>query len=166
MAELFVNDATTSLGTTTTTSATSWTVSSSTGFPTPANGDYFIARIEPATPNGTYEIVRVTGIVGTTWTVIRNREFTVGVAWAAGARISAVITASSMSNKANLVGSLGLIAESPAKTVGISYCVGGVWEARASTRPDMANLYISPLFSDGVPPDFINGKDVLLQPPS
>ena len=94
MPELFVNDINpqTTLATTTTTSATSWTVSSSTGWPAVASPNFVRVRIEPATADGTFEIVTLTNISGTTWTVTRAQESTTGVAWVSGAKIAPVIT--------------------------------------------------------------------------
>lgn len=80
--ENFANVAVTTLATTTTTSATTITVVSSTGFPT--TGQFTVVI-------GT-EIMLVTNVSGTTWTVTRAQEGTTGTAWTAGLFIYISIT--------------------------------------------------------------------------
>lgn len=96
--ELFVNDVRTTLATTTTTSATSLTLASGTGFPSPTGGDLTRLRLEPAAPDGTYEIVNMTARSGATLTVARAQEGTAGVAWPSGSIVRPVLTAASMTS--------------------------------------------------------------------
>lgn len=100
MAELYTNEAVTTLGASLTSGGTSATVASSTGFPsvTTSSGDWFMARLEKAVDDGTKEWVKVTNVSGTTWTITRGQEGSTGVAWASGDKIRHIVTAGSLTN--------------------------------------------------------------------
>ena len=95
--ELFANDPqTTTTGTSGTTAPTggtveSWTVASSSSFPSASSaaGTYF----HIADPALTSEIILVTNVSGTTWTVTRGAESTTPVAHGTGATFNQVVTA-------------------------------------------------------------------------
>lgn len=93
MAEQFSNKATTTLNGAIDNSQTSITVTSATGFPT--SGDFRI--VVPAEGANTDEIMTVTAVSGTTWTVTRASEEIAGVqtasAHSSGATVSHVLTA-------------------------------------------------------------------------
>jgi hypothetical protein len=89
MPELFVNDRTTTLAADITAAATTITVASSTGFPSPPAGSFFRVRIGD-------EFVRVTAISGTTWTVVRAQENTSAAAATTGAPVTHVVTAAAL----------------------------------------------------------------------
>lgn len=100
--ERFANYAlTTASGSSGTTSPVSgtqetWTVSSSSSFPavTTAAGTYFHIA-DPALPT---ELIQVTNITGTTWTVIRGAESTTPVAHTTGFTIKQVVSAGWLTN--------------------------------------------------------------------
>ena len=72
MGVVFTNNAETTLAAAiSSTSATSISVSSSSSFPSLAAGEYFYATVDDGT---NHEIVKVTGISGTTWTVVRAAD--------------------------------------------------------------------------------------------
>ena len=74
MGVVFTNNAETTLAAAiSSTSATSISVSSSSSFPSLAAGEYFYATVDDGT---NHEIVKVTGISGTTWTVVRAADNT------------------------------------------------------------------------------------------
>ena len=72
MGVLFTNNASTTLSAAiSSTSATSISVASSSTFPAPGAGEYFYATIDDGTNN---EIVKVTAVSGTAWTVVRASD--------------------------------------------------------------------------------------------
>ena len=72
MGVVFTNNAETTLAAAiSSTSATSISVTSSSSFPSIAAGEYFYATVDDGT---NHEIVKVTGISGTTWTVVRAAD--------------------------------------------------------------------------------------------
>ena len=74
MGVLFTNNASTTLSAAiSSTSATSISVASSSTFPSPGAGEYFYATIDDGT---NIEIVKVTAVSGTTWTVVRASDNT------------------------------------------------------------------------------------------
>lgn len=92
MAELFVNDFSTALASGTTTTAGTVVVVSAAALPSPAGGDFAMLRIEPSPQDGSFELVKMIGRVGTTLTVQRAQEGTAGVAWLAGAKVTQILT--------------------------------------------------------------------------
>lgn len=79
--QLFANNAATTLNGAITNVATSLVVTSSTGFPAAVSGtSYFYATLSDATES-IFEIVQVTNVSGTTWTIVRGQDGTSGLAW-------------------------------------------------------------------------------------
>ena len=85
-AVLFANNATTTLASTLSDSATSCDVASGTGalFPSPTSGQYFVMTFTDAATGLINEIVKVTARTGDTMTIVRAQEGTVAVAWSIG----------------------------------------------------------------------------------
>jgi hypothetical protein len=81
----YVNNISTTLNGGITNSATSLIVASSTGFPTSFP---FMIAMEDST-----ELIKVTNVVGTTWTIARGQESSTATSHANGATIRSVITA-------------------------------------------------------------------------
>lgn len=83
--ELFSNNATTTLGSAVSSSATTMTVASGTGnlFPSPTGGQFFSATLwaQGSTTGVPNEIVYVTARTGDTMTVVRGQEGTTPQAW-------------------------------------------------------------------------------------
>lgn len=93
----FANNASTTLGSALSNSATTVTVASGTGaeFPSPGAGQWFMATLwasgsTTGTPN---EIVKVTSRTGDTLTVVRAQEGTTAQAWSVGDTVANYITA-------------------------------------------------------------------------
>ena len=107
--ELFANDlATTTVasgGTTAPSGGTSesWTVASSALFPAAATGVSQFHVADPALPS---EMMLVTNVSGTTWTVTRGAESTTPVAHAAGFTVYQVVTSGFLSTVATTTGDL------------------------------------------------------------
>jgi hypothetical protein len=102
MAQLFTNNASSSLAASASNSTTTLTLATGHGakFPAPTNGNYFLLTLVGIDGNGNenaWEIVKVTGRSNDTLTVVRGQESTTAVAWAAGSRIE----------KRNTAGTLG-----------------------------------------------------------
>ncbi len=93
--QLFTNNAVTTLAAPATSGATSLTVSSSSLFPAPTGGNWFIATLEHIVSGvvTVNEIVQVTNVSGTTWTVVRGQEGTSAVAWLSGDTVALLPTA-------------------------------------------------------------------------
>ena len=96
--ELFANVASTTVssgGTDAPVSGTveTWTVASSTGFPTPDSGASPPTQFHVSDPDFPSEQIAVTNISGDTWTVTRGSESTTPVQHAAGFTVFAVTTA-------------------------------------------------------------------------
>ena len=89
MAELFANDTATTLAAAVDAATTSLSVVSASGFPAPAAGDRFRVRIDN-------EILTVTAVAGTTWTVARGAEGTTAAAHDVGAVVTHVVTAAAL----------------------------------------------------------------------
>lgn len=83
---LFANNATTTLASVLSGSATSCDVASGTGalFPSPSGGSYFMMTFTDAATGLINEIVKVTARTGDTMTIVRGQEGTVAVAWGIG----------------------------------------------------------------------------------
>ena len=87
MTQLFANFAATTLASPIASSgATSCNVASAAGFPSPTGGDFFMLTLAtPATgTETTHEIVKVTAVSGTTFTIVRGQEGTAATTWSAG----------------------------------------------------------------------------------
>lgn len=97
MAILFSNNASTTLATPITSSATSLTVATGTGseFPNPMNGDYFCLTLNDAATGLLYEIMHVTARSADTMTIVRAQEGTTALAWNAGDIVANFWTAGS-----------------------------------------------------------------------
>ena len=78
---LFKNNASTTLSGTITNTQTSITVASSSGFPAPSAGDYFYATMYEISGASeiNIEIIKVTAVSGTTWTIVRGQDSTTGL---------------------------------------------------------------------------------------
>ena len=91
MGVVFTNNAETTLAAAiTSTSATSISVTSSSTFPTVGAGEYFYATITDGT---NLEIVKVTAVSGTTWTVVRASDDTTARTFANGSTVQLRTTA-------------------------------------------------------------------------
>ena len=95
---LFANNANTTLASGITSSATSITVTSSTGFPAPTGSQYFYCTLADAATQTTIEIIKVTAVVGTTWTVVRAQDGTTGTIFASGAVVSLRLVAANLND--------------------------------------------------------------------
>ena len=90
--QIFVNNVATTLASAiTSTSQTSMIITSATGFPTLAGGDWAIATLVDS--SGNKEIVKITAIAGTTCTITRGEESTTARTFAAGSIVSLRLTA-------------------------------------------------------------------------
>lgn len=99
--ELFTNQGSTTVSSGGTTapspgSSESWTVTSSASFPAITSGQQFHVA-DPASASTAAEIIAVTAVSGTTWTVTRGAESTAPVAHASGFTVQQVISAASLS---------------------------------------------------------------------
>ena len=91
MGVVFTNNAETTLAAAiTSTSATSISVTSSSTFPTVGAGEYFYATIDDGSNN---EIVKITAVSGTTWTVVRAQDNTTARTFANGSTVQLRTTA-------------------------------------------------------------------------
>lgn len=103
--EVFTNyaqtTATSTSGTTAPASGTTetWTVTSSASFPGATTGVTTFHIADPALPG---EVIQVTNVSGTTWTVIRGAESTTPVAHATGATFKQVVSAGFLTTLASL----------------------------------------------------------------
>lgn len=110
--EVFTNQASTTVsagGTTAPSPGTTetWTVASSSSFPAISGSQQFHVA-DPATTTTAAEIIAVTAVSGTSWTVTRGAESTTPVAHTTGFTVQQVITAASLSTFAQAgTGDLG-----------------------------------------------------------
>jgi hypothetical protein len=93
MAIQFSNLASTTLASGVSSSATSVSVTSASSFPSLGSGDYFYATIGAGSGS---EIVKVTAISGTTFTVVRGEDGTTAVSHASGADCALRVTAGTL----------------------------------------------------------------------
>lgn len=93
--QVFSNNAVTTLASPANSTTTTLSVSSSAAFPTLSGGNWFIATIQHLVSGivTADEIVKVTAVSGSTWTVVRGQEGTVAVAWASGDTVALLPTA-------------------------------------------------------------------------
>ena len=85
---LFANNCNTTLSGSLTNVATTMSVTSATGFPSPTGSQYFYCTLTDAATQTTIEIVKVTAVSGTTFTIVRGLDGTTGTAFSAGAVVS------------------------------------------------------------------------------
>ena len=95
MAIQFSNLASTTLASGVSSTATSVSVTSASSFPTLGSGDYFYATIGAGSGS---EIVKVTGISGTTFTVLRGQDDTTAVSHSSGADVALRVTAGALAD--------------------------------------------------------------------
>lgn len=99
MAQLFANNAATTLAQPLTTGETSLVVTSSATFPVLGAGDFFLATLIGHDANGNeaaWEIVKITTVAGSTWTVERAQEGTPELPWPQATRVELRMTAGSL----------------------------------------------------------------------
>lgn len=90
---LFANNAASTLAAPIGASDTTLLVLNGSYFPTPENGDYFMATITGGTPESAWEVVKVTGRTGNQLTVVRGQEGTAAAAWVANSKVELRLTA-------------------------------------------------------------------------
>jgi len=86
----FTNNAETTLASGINSSVTSLTVASSSGFPTITTGEYFYVTLDDGTNN---EIVKVTAVSGTTWTIVRAQDNTTARSFSSSNKVELRVTA-------------------------------------------------------------------------
>ena len=82
------------------TSATSVTVASSSTFPSLSGSDYFYATLE-LTDSSAREVVKVTAVSGTTWTVVRGQDDTTARTFAIGDKVELRLNAALLTDVVN-----------------------------------------------------------------
>ena len=95
---LFANNCNTTLASSLTTGATSMSVTSATGFPSPTGVQYFYCTLADAATQTTIEIVKVTSVTGTTFAITRAQDGTSATAFAAGAVVSLRLVRASLND--------------------------------------------------------------------
>ena len=95
---LFANNANTTLSSSLTNSATSMSVTSASAFPSPTGSQYFYCTLADAATQTTIEIVKVTAVSGTTFTIVRGQDGTSGTAFASGAVVSLRLVSASLND--------------------------------------------------------------------
>ena len=96
----YANDAKSTLASALTSSATSLSVANASSFPAISAGDeMYLTLADPL--NSVNEIVKCTGVSGTTFTVVRGHESTTAVSWTAGSFVQLRITAGLITNLLN-----------------------------------------------------------------
>jgi hypothetical protein len=107
MAQLFANNASTTLASNVSSSATTLSVSAGSGslFPSPTGSNYFLITLIGVTSGveTSWEIIRVTSRSTDTFTIVRAQESTTAAAWTTGAKIELRVTAGSMNNSVTYV---------------------------------------------------------------
>jgi hypothetical protein len=135
VAVLFTNNATTTLASPITSSATSITVAAATGarFPTPSGGDVFYATLIDASNN--IEIVQCTARATDVLTVVRAQESTTARAYTTGDRLELRPTAAGLNSKFDKAGGTitGATTVSGALTLGSTLTLGGTVSLPAGT---------------------------------
>ena len=97
--QLFANNASSTLASGITNSATTLTLATGQGalFPSPTGGDWFLLTLTQATGvESSWEIVKCTSRSGDVLTIVRAQESTTAAAWSAGAKAEARVTAGSL----------------------------------------------------------------------
>ena len=95
---LFANNCNTTLSGSLTNVATTMSVTSATGFPSPTGSQYFYCTLADAATQTTIEIVKVTAVSGTTFTIVRGQDGTSGTAFASGAVVSLRLVRASLND--------------------------------------------------------------------
>ena len=95
---LFANNCNTTLASSLTSGATSMSVTSATGFPSPTGVQYFYCTLADAATQTTIEIVKVTSVSGTTFAITRAQDGTSATAFAAGAVVSLHLVRASLND--------------------------------------------------------------------
>lgn len=95
---LFANNCNTTLNGGITAVATSMVVTSATGFPVPTGSQYFYCTLADAATQTTIEIVKVTAVSGTTFTIVRGQDGTSGTIFASGAVVSLRLVRASLND--------------------------------------------------------------------
>jgi len=95
---LFANNCNTTLASSLTSGATSMSVTSATGFPSPTGVQYFYCTLADAATQTTIEIVKVTSVTGTTFAITRAQDGTSATAFAAGAVVSLRLVRASLND--------------------------------------------------------------------
>jgi len=95
---LFANNANTTLSSSLTNVATTMSVTSATGFPSPTGSQYFYCTLADAATQTTIEIVKVTAVSGTTFTIVRGQDGTSGTAFSAGDVVSLRLVRASLND--------------------------------------------------------------------
>ena len=95
---LFANNCNTTLNGGITAVATSMVVTSATGFPVPTGSQYFYCTLADAATQTTIEIVKVTAVSGTTFTIVRGQDGTAGTIFASGAVVSLRLVRASLND--------------------------------------------------------------------
>jgi hypothetical protein len=95
---LFANNCNTTLSSSLTNVATTMSVTSATGFPSPTGSQYFYCTLADSATQTTIEIVKVTTVSGTTFTIVRGQDGTTGTAFASGAVVSLRLVAASLND--------------------------------------------------------------------
>ena len=95
---LFANNCNTTLSGSLTNVATTMSVTSATGFPSPTGSQYFYCTLADAATQTTIEIVKVTAVSGTTFTIVRGQDGTSGTAFASGAVVSLRLVSASLND--------------------------------------------------------------------
>ena len=95
---LFANNCNTTLSGSITNVATTLSVTSATGFPSPTGSQYFYCTLADAATQTTIEIVKVTAVSGTTFTIVRGQDGTSGTAFASGAVVSLRLVRASLND--------------------------------------------------------------------
>ena len=95
---LFTNNANTTLASSLTNVATTMSVTSASAFPSPTGSQYFYCTLADAATQTTIEIVKVTAVSGTTFTIIRGQDGTSGTAFASGAVVSLRLVSASLND--------------------------------------------------------------------
>jgi len=95
---LFANNANTTLASSLTNVATTMSVTSASAFPSPTGSQYFYCTLADAATQTTIEIVKVTAVSGTTFTIVRGQDGTSGTAFASGAVVSLRLVRASLND--------------------------------------------------------------------
>jgi len=95
---LFANNCNTTLASSLTNVATILSVTSATGFPAPTGSQYFYCTLADAATQLVIEIVKVTNVTGTTFTIVRGQDGTTGTAFNAGDVVSLRLVRASLND--------------------------------------------------------------------
>lgn len=98
MAVKFANNASTTLSAGIAPAATSISVVSSTLFPAISAPNYCYCTLSDAATGNTLEIIKVTNISGTTWTVVRGQDGTTAQAYLSGDKVQLRLVTASLNN--------------------------------------------------------------------